>query len=228
MKYLDVAVFLLLAILFITHPGYDIAFSQLFYQPQSGWLYSQQIWVQFFYHIVPYLTIALLIILPSLVALSYLKKAPQWIKRSHKAASYLLLVLILGPGLLVNNILKNHWDRARPHQITEFNGSKQHSAAFVISDQCESNCSFVSGHASIGYFFMAFYWLFQPRRKSFFITGFLLGSLIGMARIIQGDHFLSDVIFSFFSVYFVAKILAWIIKPDQQRQLTSQAQKNNN
>ena len=227
MKYLDVAVFLLLAAIFITHPGYDIAFSQLFYQPQSGWLYAQQRWVQFFYHIVPYLTVSLLVVLISLIALSYLKKAPAWIKKKHKAASYLLLVLILGPGLLVNNIFKNHWDRARPHQITEFNGNKQHSAAFVISNQCDINCSFVSGHASIGYFFIAFYWLFKPRRKSLFIAGFIFGSLIGMARMVQGDHFLSDIIFSFFSVYFVAKTLAWIIKPDQVTPAPAPDQKNN-
>jgi lipid A 4'-phosphatase len=125
----------------------------------------------------------------------------------RRAALYLLLVMIVGPGLLVNTVFKDHWGRARPSQVEEFNGSKKFTRAAIPTDQCEKNCSFVSGHASVGFFFLAFAFVWPRRRILWLVTGTSLGLGIGLVRILQGGHFFSDVIFCGLVVYLTARLL---------------------
>ena len=47
-----------------------------------------------------------------------------------KAWLFLFLGLLVGPGLVVNGILKDHWGRARPAEIIEFGGTAHFSPAF--------------------------------------------------------------------------------------------------
>ena len=61
---------------------------------------------------------------------------------------YLLLVLILGAGLIVNVIFKDDSGRARPRDITEFGGSEQFTPAFVVTSGCVRSCSFSSGDSA--------------------------------------------------------------------------------
>lgn len=131
----------------------------------------------------------------------------QLLPVSRRQLIYLLAVLAMGPGLVVNLVFKDHWDRARPHMLEEFGNDKHFTPAFVISDQCEDNCSFVSGDASAGFFFFAFYFAFS-RRKTWFITPILLGSSLGFVRMVQNAHFFTDVVFAGVFTYCVAYILA--------------------
>ena len=117
--------------------------------------------------------------------------------------------LILGPGVLVNSVFKEHWDRARPRQIQEFGGDKQFTPAWVVSNQCDRNCSFTSGHAAAGFAFVVMH--FVARSRTWLWLGLASGALIGAARIAVGAHFLSDIVFSFFLVYLVAALVARIL-----------------
>ena len=54
-------------------------------------------------------------------------------------------MLVLGAGLVVNGILKDDFGRARPRDIEAFGGSSQFTPAFVVSHECDRNCSFSSG-----------------------------------------------------------------------------------
>jgi lipid A 4'-phosphatase len=127
--------------------------------------------------------------------------------RQRRAALYLLLVMVIGPGLLVNTLFKDQWGRARPSQIEEFGGTKQFTRAAIPADQCEKNCSFVSGHASVGFFFLAFAYVWPRRRVFWLAAGTGLGLGIGLVRIMQGGHFFSDVIFCGIVVYLSARVL---------------------
>ena len=40
-----------------------------------------------------------------------------------RAAWFLVVTLALGPGVVTNLILKDHWHRPRPIDVTEFGGS---------------------------------------------------------------------------------------------------------
>src|SRR5207244_1595195 len=46
-----------------------------------------------------------------------------WV-RHRRACALIVLALALGPGLLVNGILKPLWGRPRPHQVQVFGGSR--------------------------------------------------------------------------------------------------------
>jgi lipid A 4'-phosphatase len=79
--------------------------------------------------------------------------------------------------------------------------------ALVPSNQCDGNCSFASGHASAGFFPVAMSFVWKKHRKKFFYAGIMYGVLTGFARIAQGGHFLSDVVFAGLIVYGISWIL---------------------
>jgi len=110
---------------------------------------------------------------------------------------FLVLCLSVGPGLVVNVLLKDQWGRARPVQIVEFGGTKMFTPPLVRSDQCSRNCSFASGEAAS--MFTAFYSvaLIAPQWSApIMIAGTVAGLGAGLIRVSQGGHFLSDVVFA--------------------------------
>jgi lipid A 4'-phosphatase len=114
---------------------------------------------------------------------------------------YLIFFLALGPGLLVHTALKEHLGRARPNQVTQFGGKQPFSAAWIPSTACAHNCSFVSGHAAMGFFPLGLAFAFPRRRRLWLNVGIAAGTIAGLSRVAQGAHFLSDVVFAGFVVY---------------------------
>ena len=133
------------------------------------------------------------------------------IRRHEKMLSTLIvtLSLIFGPVIVVNGVLKEHWDRARPRDLKEFGGNKQFTPAWIKSDQCDRNCSFTSGHAAAGFSFIVIY--FVASSRVWLLLSLFCGGLIGWTRIAVGAHFLSDVIISFFMVYLITAAVAWAV-----------------
>lgn len=115
------------------------------------------------------------------------------------AALIVMLGLMVGPLLAVNGVFKEHWGRARPRDVVQFGGKQQFTPAWVIADQCQHNCAFTSGHAAAG--FALCIGFFVSRRRVWLWAGVALGAATGASRIVNGAHFLSDVIFSFFIVF---------------------------
>jgi len=110
---------------------------------------------------------------------------------------FVALCLSIGPGVVANEIFKDNWGRARPRQIAEFGGDKPFTPALVQAQNCERNCSFVSGEASsIFALCFAAAALFRQRALVLIGSGVILGSLAGLMRMAQGAHFLSDVVFA--------------------------------
>ena len=198
-----------LALVFRLMPGIDLWFAGLFYDPQDGFFLGQSLPVQFSYYLFRYMPFFLVPLLFWLLYASW-----RWGGKSERplrrSIVFLCVTLAIGPGIMVNSILKAESGRARPSQIEQFGGSKTFSPAFVIADQCEKNCSFVSGHAGMGFFFLAFAWVLRDRR--WLLYGGLIGAAAGLGRIAQGAHFLSDVIFSGVVVLLTALLCArWIL-----------------
>lgn len=195
------------ALVFLAFPQIDLAASGLFYQPDQGFSLGRAGWAQFFYRWSPRLVYVWEVVLIVLLLVSL----RQRFRQLRQQVLFLLAVLIVGPGLTVS-VLKDHWGRARPSQIVEFGGDKRFTPAWVITDQCETNCSFVSGHASGAFSLMALAWVFPRQRRTWLLAGTLWGAHIGLVRMAQGGHFLSDVIFAGFIVYFSADLLArWLL-----------------
>jgi lipid A 4'-phosphatase len=163
----------------------------------------------FIHNSVTYLTKFLVVLWIALLTINYFSKKNIW-GLTKKQLSYLLLALILGPGLVVNGIFKDHWGRARPNTVTEFSGTKTFTPPFIMSDQCEKNCSFVSGDPSVGFYLFALAFAIPARKKLFSSLAMGLGCVYGATRIMQGAHFFSDVIFSGVFTFSVCYLL-WLV-----------------
>ena len=116
---------------------------------------------------------------------------------SPRIAAFVVAALALGPGLVVNTLLKDNWGRPRPSTIAEFFGPNHYVPPLLPSDQCSDNCSFPSGHAALGFWLVAFAFLAPPPwRRVAVLAALGFGGGVGLIRIAQGGHFLSDVAFS--------------------------------
>ena len=147
-----------------------------------------------------------LILLGMIVWSFHARSPPAWLP-PRRVAAYLLAVLVVGPGVVVNMVFKDYWGRARPAETIEFGGERTFSPPLVISDQCARNCSFVSGDAAVGFSLTAFGLAFAHRRRRWLVAGLAAGIGIGILRIALGRHYPSDVIFSGVFVLLTAALL---------------------
>lgn len=189
-------------LLFGIFPSIDLTVSSWFYTPGQGFALGQWAWMKWMYEFAPLLFHGLVVGALAAFVLSLWRR----FARLRRPALFLLAVF-LAVYVIAGLLLQDHWGRARPGQVLEFGGAQQFTPAWVLADQCEKNCSFVSGHASGAFALMALAWVFR-RRRLWLLAGALWGAHIGMIRILQGGHFLSDVIFAGFIVYFCADLLA--------------------
>ena len=193
--------------MFILFPQLDLMTSALFFSDGRFYAKSYPLF-KLIYKYAPSMTGIIVLAIIGIYAYMQFKKRDEILGLKKKAYLYLIMAMLLGPLLVVNGIMKEFSGRARPRHIVEFSGSKTFTPAFVISDQCKKNCSFVSGHASAGFYFVALALLYRgKRRRVIFWSAVAAGGIIGMVRIIQGGHFLSDVIFSFAFVYLTSLLL---------------------
>jgi len=183
--------------LFLLFPGIDLWAAGLFYRADGGFFLAETWPVRAIYIGVFYLTDAVAIGVPALYLLSLWRGRPV-ARIDGRTAAFLLLALALGPGLVVNTLLKDHWGRARPSQIQEFGGTHRFSPAPLPADQCARNCSFPAGHPAMGFYLVSFALLVAERRRRRLAVAAAVatGAVVGLARMAQGGHFLSDVVFS--------------------------------
>ena len=150
-------------------------------------------WVEWITFYIPtvFRWIVLIALLGWIVA-SVRKSAHCW----RLPLAFLVLAITLGPGILVNHGFKDHWQRARPYQVQEFGGTQKFTRAAVMTDQCDNNCSFVSGHVSCGFFLMSLMLLQRKRQVLWAVLGAAAGGLIGFARMADSAHWLSDTLWA--------------------------------
>lgn len=120
----------------------------------------------------------------------------KWDKQWRLLLAFVVIAGTLGPGLVVNSGFKENWQRSRPYQVQPFGGTQQFTRAAVITDQCDNNCSFVSGHVACGIFLVSILLVDRKRRVLWSTAGVIAGLVIGFARIADGAHWLSDVLWA--------------------------------
>ena len=129
----------------------------------------------------------------------------------------IVFTFVMGPGLLVNGVLKRYWGRARPADILQFGGSHNFTPPYQMADQCASNCSFVSGEvAATMALTVTMLLILSGLRRRLQPVLFRLGqgvawallALCALQRVAAGRHFLSDVILAALFVALIAAILA--------------------
>jgi lipid A 4'-phosphatase len=196
-----------LSLFLVIFPELDISFSELFFSEENGFIYRKNFLIYQLYKLLPFLTKLFTVI--CLLGLVYIAiKYRNFKKIIRSGIFFLFITAIVSPGLVVNDVFKENFGRARPRQVEEFNGIKKFTRAFEVSDQCKHNCSFSSGHAAMGYFFSAVaYTANLLYFNKIYIAGIVFGSLVGLSRIMMGGHFLSDVVVSAFIVLFFNHII---------------------
>ncbi len=186
----------LLAAGFVGFAGIDLWFTGLFWNGTEGFFLRDAWWARVAYRIIPILTFSVVGIALVGLIINAVRRRPLGPLRS-RVFLYLIAVVAIGPGLVVNVVFKDHWGRARPRDVVEFGGAKAFTPAFVISDQCPKNCSFVAGHPSMAFAMVALALVAARKRRAWLIAlALTVGAVVGFGRIVQGGHFLSDVVFS--------------------------------
>ncbi len=211
--YLSIILFLIIATIFIAYTKLDLILQGYFYHQEAS-----EVWYQanhpawhwaYFYGTIPaiVLTVIALIVLIS-----------SWLKSKYavyrKYCWLILLTLIIGPGVLINGILKDHWGRPRPRQVQEFGGQWKFKEVWQPGVPGKGK-SFPCGHCSMGFIFIVLYFSFKRRNQlaaySSLVFSVLYGSYIGLARVAQGGHFLSDVVWAGGLTFLIAAILYYDI-----------------
>lgn len=197
-------------------PQIDVWFSSLFYDPalhgpgEGGFPHRGNPAAVVVYKVVRCASYLVPPMLAAAIAITLV-----WRRRLFglevKGYTYLLAVFVIGVIIITNAVLKNGWARARPDETREFGGDRRFTPAFVIAGERDGNGSWPSGHATFGFSFVAVGLLLKKRRTAAVATAGGLGGLIGLARVAQGRHFLSDVVSAFFIMYIVARVLYWVM-----------------
>lgn len=192
---------------FLLVPEIDLATSALFYDPQAGFWLADWAPVRIVEKSVPLISWGIgAIVVAGAVSLACGRQI--W-RLDARALVFVALATALGPGLLVNTVLKDHWGRARPAQIEPFGGAAKFTPAPLPADQCAHNCAFVSGHAALGFSLVGFAFLLPAgrRRRAAVVAAVGFGAAVGLARIASGGHFLSDVV----DAGFLVVGLSWLL-----------------
>ncbi len=188
--------FLLISCVFITSAPYlDLYFSGLFYFGESQFALQSFYLVSILFRdfLLP-LIIIYILILPVIGNFIKIDKIYFNYKFSISEIFLLWVSQIISVLIFVNLLLKNFWGRARPNDVIELGGKETFSPWYEISNACDTNCSFVSGDASVGFSLIILYLI---TKKIFFLyASIFAGFVLGLIRIMAGGHFLSDVFFA--------------------------------
>ncbi|MGY6276885.1 phosphatase PAP2 family protein [Methylomonas sp. MgM2] len=196
----------------------DIRLAKLFYQPElsgSDWPYQHDVFVHILYdYAFPFTVIAGL----SAFTIYVVGYFHDTVGRFRRKALYILLVIAVGPGVVVNLIFKDHWGRPRPLHVQQFGGEYAYVPPLKLGHTPDK--SFVCGHCSVAYAFFALYFLSQNHKQAYFILTLALAWTMGITRMTSGSHFVSDILWSGYLVFLVAFALyyGWFIRfaPDSK------------
>ena len=178
--------------------GWDLTWSARFYTPggaHGGWLLRRdQPWA-FLYDYGEYPTWILGALALALCVAAKLGK----VKRSYlKPSLVVVLTAILGPGLLVNAILKPNWGRPRPSEIAGMGGDREYRKVWEPQGPGQGR-SFSCGHCAMAYAVcsVAAFYPLHPVISAIALTGGVaFGTVTGIARLVQGGHFPTDILWS--------------------------------
>ncbi len=179
---------------FLAFPQLDLAVTHIFYGERHAF-YGTTLFGRTFreiFRLASY-TIFAAFVLAYISARLYGRKR---LVPTGRNLAFLALTLALGPGLLVNGLIKEHSHRPRPFQTQDFGGTWQFRPFGDFDGQCTTDCSFVSGETSTASWSLAPALLTPPPWRAAVIGASLLFTIVmGVERIAYGGHYLSDVMF---------------------------------
>jgi membrane-associated PAP2 superfamily phosphatase len=192
--------------LYLVWPELDLQVARWFYTPGVGFDAAQWPWVHLWHISVPWAGRGMLLLCVLLLAFGRGWMTPA----TRRQAQALLVGLIVGLWLVLHVGFKDNWGRARPSQISALGGTETYTSPLVPSSGCDTNCSFMSGHAGTGFVLIAVGALATKRtRRRWIAIGWTTGLVLGFVRMAQGGHFLGDVLFGGLLLWACAWATRW-------------------
>jgi len=198
--------------------GLDLKISSLMYNSSANfnWIYSDGLVWKFMYrygNILPNIcgigsAVILLLCITTKIKTDFSLRS----KEAKRKQLFMILLFLIAPGLIVQT-LKVTWGRPRPVEVKQFGGPYNFISPsepnFALAGSKNSGNSFPSGHAANAFYMIFPYYVVKRRSRALILGSFGLayGILMAMTRIVQGAHFLSDVVTSAFIVYITAEVL---------------------
>lgn len=193
-------------------PPIDLATTAAFHRPGEGFYLGDRLPLRLIYQGTYWYVKAVIFLLLASLAWAWLP-ASKWDPAWRGRIGFLVLSLAIGPGLITHTLFKDHWGRPRPEHLAEFGGHLHYVPPLVPSTQCDRNCSFPSGHAAAAFWLISGAWVWTHRRRQWLAAGLALGSIVGLTRIAQGGHFLSDILGALAVVWLVnAGLSRWMLQ----------------
>jgi lipid A 4'-phosphatase len=212
----------LMAIITPLTPWLDGAIEHYFYvgQPGLGGHFSENYFYKFFFDFAVFPAQIVAVIATFLLVIGFLsKKYKHW----RSPALLLILTMVIGAGIIVHVLLKDQWGRPRPKQTVEFGGEQAFRPYYSPNffDQPEPSKSFPCGHCTMGFYFFSLAIVGERLKNKTLIyisyfTAISLGSLLGLARMAQGGHYLSDVLWTALIMWLITLIFDWLLYHDEK------------
>ena len=210
--------------IFTVMPNLDLMVAAHYYSAERGFFHAHDPFVMALYNWTPWLGRGLILVLGILALTAPL--ASKLFRRSGRsdlaakavgAWRHLAIVSVccalLGNGLVIEGVLKNTMGRPRPVHVTQFGGSDAYQRPFSIGPSPSTRRSFVTSHGAAGFALMSLgLTCRQVWRRRWLLIGAVAGGIIGWGRMMQGGHFLSDVIFAFYAVWLSCELIVWLDK----------------
>ena len=177
-------------------PHYDLDVASLFYvghlsggpgrfvgQTPAGIALRYVLWA------IPFILLGGLLLATGLARAGLLRRGP-----TLRSATFLVLTIALGPGLIVHTAIKEHAHRPRPTMVTDFGGADRFRPFLRFDGACRGDCSFPSGEAALASWTLAPASLAPPPwRAAALGAAVALTAATAVWRMALGGHFLSDV-----------------------------------
>ena len=193
--YNSLVVFFVLGIFVSVSPLIDVAISNIFYLGDKQFYLQKTNYITVFFRKIylPFLLVYVLFL--TIFSRLYIVKKIFFNSVFHiKEIAFIWFASALTILFVVNFLLKDLWGRSRPNDLAFFEGDFLFTAWFTPMNFCKSNCSFVSGDASVGFLLIVLFFL--TKNIWFFYISLFSGSVLGLIRISEGGHFFSDIIFA--------------------------------
>jgi lipid A 4'-phosphatase len=206
--YLAIGVIAVASAVLAIWPELDLAVTRWFWREGEGFWLTSQGWAAFLRRVSMWPTIAIgIAAMVSLVQHIVLPATRQFM--SARAALFLFLTVMAAPVILVNGVLKEHWERGRPVHVTEFGGPGAFTPWWRPGDgaTCRTNCSFISGESSGAAWLAAPALLTPPAARPVALAAVAAyAAVVSALRIAFGGHFLSDTLIA---ILVTLVIIAW-------------------
>jgi lipid A 4'-phosphatase len=218
------AVAVVVGVIFGLWPDLDLKLAGLFYDPDRHgfWRAPDPTFMR-----LRNLCIWLITIVACSAGLAIVIKLirPDWpMVIPGRAVVLMLTTLALGPGIVTNILLKEHWGRPRPIDVAEFKGDEHFRAWWDPRGDCRRNCSFVAGDPSAAFWTLAPAVVAPPAVRMFAVgTAFAFGAGVGLLRMAAGAHFFSDAMFAGVFTFLVIWVMHGVLYRWRRTRITDDA-----